>query len=720
MRLSIALVLPFVFWLSFSTWSQEEEVHSLAHTWNEQVLDGIRNDFARPTVHARNLLHTSIAMFDCWVAYDATGPAEHFFLGETWDGYFCPFDGVTVPEDPAEVETERSAAISFAVYRIMQHRFGDTPDGDETSANINAQMADLGYDVTYASTDYVNEGGAALGNYVAEQIIAFGLQDGANEANNFEALCYEPMNPNIEVEEFGNPGDIDPNVWQPIELSLFIDQSGNPITTIPSFVGPEWGSVTSFALNDTLSEVLNRDGCDYEVWLNPGEPALLDTNVNLGVENDPYKWGFVMVALWSGHLAPSDGVMIDASPLGVGTDGSFPTATEDFPDFYNWMEGGDYSPGHDINPVTGEAYASNVVPRGDFTRCLAEFWADGPDSETPPGHWFTLLNDIMGYPDFERRWRGQGPLLDPLEFEIKSYLALAGAMHDSAIATWSIKGYHDYIRPVSAIRYMAERGQCSIDTLDNYHVAGLPLIPGRIEIVEEGDALAGAMNEFVGEIKLHCWKGPAYIEIPIIDQAGVGWILAKNWWPYQRPSFVTPPFAGYVSGHSTFSRAAAEILTLLTGSEYFPGGLGTWTFPQNEFLVFEEGPSITLEAQWATYYDAANQSALSRIWGGIHPPVDDGRGREIGIFTGTNAFHCAETYAFPNLATECGGTGFLASGDCAGDFNGDGLVSMTDLLHFLTAYGNDWTGPYDMDNNAVVGSSDLLLFLAEFGEICPN
>ena len=49
------------------------------------------------------------------------------------------------------------------------------------------------------------------------------------------------------------------------------------------------------------------------------------------------------------------------------------------------------------------------------------------------------------------------------------------------------------------------------------------------------------------------------------------WILAENWMPYQLISFVTPPFAGYVSGHSTYSRSAAEVLTLLTGTPYFPG-----------------------------------------------------------------------------------------------------------------------------------------------------
>ncbi|MCB0664154.1 MAG: hypothetical protein KDC24_15520, partial [Saprospiraceae bacterium] len=120
--------------------------------------------------------------------------------------------------------------------------------------------------------------------------------------------------------------------------------------------------------------------------------------------------------------------------------------------------------------------------------------------------------------------------------------------------------------------------------------------------------------------------------------------LAENWWPYQRPTFITPPFAGYVSGHSTYSRAAAEIMTLLTGDAFFPGGMGEFEAPKNEFLVFEEGPSRDLTLQWATYRDASDQCSLSRIWGGIHPPADDIPGRFIGIKIGPEAFHFAEAY----------------------------------------------------------------------------
>ena len=85
-----------------------------------------------------------------------------------------------------------------------------------------------------------------------------------------------------------------------------------------------------------------------------------------------------------------------------------------------------------------------------------------------------------------------------------------------------------------------------------------------------------------------------------------------------------------MSGHSTYSRAAAEVLAHATGSPYFPGGLGTYEVEANNFLAFESGPSEPFTLQWATYRDAADQCALSRIWGGIHPPMDDIRGRVIG------------------------------------------------------------------------------------------
>ena len=292
-----------------------------------------------------------------------------------------------------------------------------------------------------------------------------------------------------------------------------------------------------------------------------------------------------------------------------------PTTLAGLRNFYNFYDGGDNSTGRPLNPKTGMPYAQQMVSRGDYARVLAEFWADGPDSETPPGHWFDIMNYVMDHPQFSRRWMGEGPLVDDLEWDVKAYFTMGGAVHDAAIAAWSIKGWYDYARPITALRYMGDQGQSTDTTLSNYSPYGIPLHPGYIEIVQGGDTLAGPLNQHLGKIKIRAWKGPDYISDPALDTAGVGWILMENWWPYQRPTFVTPPFAGYVSGHSTFSRAAAEVMTMITGDEYFPGGMGEFIAKKDSFLVFETGPSDDITLQWATYRDASDQCSLSRIWG---------------------------------------------------------------------------------------------------------
>jgi hypothetical protein len=131
---------------------------------------------------------------------------------------------------------------------------------------------------------------------------------------------------------------------------------------------------------------------------------------------------------------------------------------------------------------------------------------------------------------------------------------------------------------------------------------------------------------------------------PKTQHSGVAWVRAKTWAPYQRATFVTPAFAGYTSGHSTFSRSGAEVLAAFTGSPYFPGGLGQYPIPANAFLQFEEGPSEPIVLQWATYYDAADEAGQSRIWGGIHIPADDFGGREMGAVIGPQVWARAKTY----------------------------------------------------------------------------
>lgn len=610
--------------------------HSVAREWNEVLLEAIRSDLARPTVHARNLFHVSAAMYDAWAVFDDA--AETYLLGQTLNGFECPFDGFATP---ADIEAAREEAVSFAAYRLLRNRFASSPGRVVSYQRFDALMSQLGYDSGFLSPDYQSTGlASALGNYIAQCYINYGYADGSNQLRNYQNEYYQPINPPLVTQDPGNPNIIDPNRWQPLTLDVFIDQSGNVIPfNTPPFLSPEWGNVYPFSMTDSDKTVFQRDGDTYQVYHDPGAPPYIDP-VNGGPMSDEWKWGFQLVAVWGSHLDSDFTDTYDISPGNQGNfnPDNFPDAFADYPSFYNLMEGGDPSTGRSINPSTGMPYAPNVVKRGDYGRVLAEFWADGPDSETPPGHWYTILNYVNEQPQLEKRFGGEGPLMNDLEWDIKTYFTLGGTMHDCAVSAWGIKGYYDYIRPVSAIRYMASKGQASDPSLPNYDPAGFILMPDFIEIVEAGDPLAGNAGQHVGKVKLYSWRGPDYISNPAFSDAGVGWILAENWWPYQRPSFVTPNFAGYVSGHSTYSRGAAEVLTMLTGDEYFPGGMGVFEAPQNNFLVFEQGPSETIQLQWATYRDASDQCSLSRIWGGIHPPADDIPGRRIGLEIGNSAF----------------------------------------------------------------------------------
>ena len=142
------------------------------------------------------------------------------------------------------------------------------------------------------------------------------------------------------------------------------------------------------------------------------------------------------------------------------------------------------------------------------------------------------------------------------------------------------------------IRYMGGLGQSSDPKKPSYDANGLPLVPGLIELVTKKTSAPGkrheALRKHVGEIAIRTWQGNP--EDPTTQVGGVGWILATEWVPYQKPTFVTPAFPGFVSGHSTFSRAAAEVMTSLTGSAFFPGGLGEFLVPKGS-LTFEVGPS---------------------------------------------------------------------------------------------------------------------------------
>ena len=168
---------------------------------------------------------------------------------------------------------------------------------------------------------------------------------------------------------------------------------------------------------------------------------------------------------------------------------------------------------------------------------------------------------------------------------------------------------------------------------------------GLVEVVTAETTADGGRHASLlaheGEIAVLSYAGNP--PDPETEIGGVEWILAVDWVPYQAPTFVTPSFSGYVSGHSTFSRASAEVLTGVTGSEFFPGGLGEWTIPAGS-LEFEAGTDGGITLQWATYRDASDQAGVSRLYGGIHVRADDFAGRVMGAEIGQAAWDLAQTY----------------------------------------------------------------------------
>jgi hypothetical protein len=582
--------------------------HSVARWWDEALLDGIRRDTPNPPVHARNLYHLSAAMWDAFWAYEPEGwsAAEPVFHRES----------LTAADIGADRAAAQREAISHAAYRIIAQRFAASPGATSTLLGARWLMQQLGYDPDFTGT--TGNTPAAVGNRIGAAVLAATLNDGANEAGGYaDATGYIAVNEPMVVDLPG-AAMVDPNRWQPLSLRYSITQNGIVLPSgLQKFVGVNARLTTPFALAKPTPTTIALD---------PGAPPQLGGAGHARVVAD-----VVDVIWYSSMLDPADPTEIDISPGAI----------------LNNSLGANDGRGRALNPVTGQPYAPNIVRRADYARVLAEFWADGPHSETPPGHWNVIFNQVSDDPAGTHRYGGVGAVLPRLEWDVRGYLALNGALHDAACAAWTVKRQYDGVRPISLIRHMGGLGQSSDPAGPHYHALGLPLVPGLIELttlesVSPGGRHAsiaqsrGALEAFAGKIVLWAWLGnPAD---PRTQVGGVGWVLAERWVPYQFDTFVTPAFPGYISGHSTFSRTAAEVMTLITGSPYFPGGISSVAFKQDGYLTFEKGPSRDLALQWATYQDAADQAGLSRLFGGIHISVDDVVGRRLGARIGLEGY----------------------------------------------------------------------------------
>ena len=222
----------------------------------------------------------------------------------------------------------------------------------------------------------------------------------------------------------------------------------------------------------------------------------------------------------------------------------------------------------------------------DRQKAIAEYWADGPNSEQPPGHW-QLLAHFVSRRDHHT-----------VDQDAKMFFALSNAVMDAGIVAWDSKRAFESVRPITAIRML-----------------------------------------FNGK-QVRAWAGPGQ---------GTQVIDGGTWKPYQPTWFPTPPFPEYISGHSTFSAASAEVLRLFTGSDQFGY---TTTFPRGASLV-EPGisPANDVVLQWATFSEAADEAGLSRRYGGIHPESGDLQGRAAGRVIGAQTWFKA-TLCFTGMCTD--------------------------------------------------------------------
>ena len=201
----------------------------------------------------------------------------------------------------------------------------------------------------------------------------------------------------------------------------------------------------------------------------------------------------------------------------------------------------------------------------DEHKAIAEYWQDGPDSVTPPGHWCLFAGWVS---DRDNHNTGR---------DIRLFFALANALFDASIAAWEAKRYFDYVRPVTAIRHLLK------------------------------------------DETIRAWGGHEY--------GGVRTMRGEYWHPYQSKYSISPPFAEYPSGHSTFSSAGAVILEKFTGTSYF--GYQT-VFPAKSSNIEIDAPSFDVTLKWDTFIEAAQEAGMSRLYGGIHFPQANYDGLDMG------------------------------------------------------------------------------------------
>ena len=214
----------------------------------------------------------------------------------------------------------------------------------------------------------------------------------------------------------------------------------------------------------------------------------------------------------------------------------------------------------------------------DLQKVIAEYWEDPPGSETPPGHWNVFAQWLS------RRDHHS------LDEDAKVFMALNNALLDASITAWDAKRQWNSVRPITGP--LAQEGQL-----------------------------------------VQAWGGP---------YQGTKTIRGEDWVPYQRANFVTPSFPEYLSGHSTFSAAAAMLLKAATGSDTF--GMSVTIAAGSSRIEPGAVPAAPVTLSWKSFAEAADQAGISREYGGIHFNDGDFEARQAGEDVGLLVWSKAKSY----------------------------------------------------------------------------
>ena len=287
---------------------------------------------------------------------------------------------------------------------------------------------------------------AAVGNRIAPAVIAYGLADGSNETRQLRRSDLHAGQPAARGRAPGTTM-VDPNRWQPLQLDHMIRQNGS---LYPA---------SSSTSRRTGARAVVRDAVQAaptSTRSSPGPAAPARPRHRRGVQAGRSS---TSSATQARSTRPRPRRWTSRPPRAATTRSAPTTARPP-------AQSGDRS-----------AVPVGRRQRGDFRRVIAEFWADGPNSETPPGHWNVIANQVADSPLTKNRIGGSGPVVDDLEWDVKVYFAVNAAVHDAAVGCWGTKRVYDSVA-ADLDDPLHGRARTVVDPNGpSYDPDGLPLFP---------------------------------------------------------------------------------------------------------------------------------------------------------------------------------------------------------------------------------------------------